>query len=419
GVQYGFSPQDYKQGDMWNFYDKPLVANYSGFYRLPLGNPQPIEDTIANNPGSFGYDEATHKFNLPPPSGRSDLTIYGSRSTIDNGLEKDPLIDLSPSPTNSLQINRQDVYESLTVNQNIGTRLNIPLAAPDNVQLNFSGGLDYKTYQVRTTKTNLFLFSQVIYNGVTGNPDSTNNSTIASPVPATIQQIQYLPLSFRADANWRDSAGSTSLGLGLSVNPWYSSQTYVTSTSTDTNGVSTTTTTKTYGSSSLQNITGSAKSTGYWVVLNPSYERTFIFRTNWVTSFRLDGQWASQPLISNERFGIGGVNSVRGYHEGEAFGDTGWHMSLEQQTPPHLVGMVHGNVPLTLRGSVYMDFAAAYQLDPQGGPVSTRLWGTGFGIAASLGSHWQANFLISVPLISTSFTPRDEPYFNFSMTSQF
>ena len=62
------------------------MANYSAFYRLPLGNPEPIEDIIASNPGSFGYDEATRKFNLPPPSGQPDLTFFASRSTIDTGL---------------------------------------------------------------------------------------------------------------------------------------------------------------------------------------------------------------------------------------------------------------------------------------------------------------------------------------------
>jgi hemolysin activation/secretion protein len=68
GVQYGFSPEAYKQGNQWDLYDQPLVANYSTFYRLPLGSPKPIEDIIANNPDNFGYDEATRKFNLPPPS---------------------------------------------------------------------------------------------------------------------------------------------------------------------------------------------------------------------------------------------------------------------------------------------------------------------------------------------------------------
>lgn len=407
GFQYGFSPQQFKTGS-WPLYDEPLVANYGMFYRVPIGNPQPVEDVVEGSSGSFGYDETTHKFNLPPPIGQPDFTVLLSRSTIDTGLQTLSATSIFNSP--SLSINQQNVQGDLTVNQDIGARWNVPLVTPDNVQLNFSGGLDYKTYQVSSYKTNLFLFNQVAFNAVTLAPESTNSSTIASPVPTTVRQIQYLPLTFRTDASWRDIAGTSSLGLGLNINPWYSSQTYVTSAT----GVI-----STDGGNSLQAIANSPKSTGYWVVINPSYTRTFMFFTNWITSLRVDGQWASQPLISNEQFGIGGVNSVRGYHEGEAVGDTGWHLSLEQQTPTHLVGMVHGNMPLTLRGSIYMDYAMAYLLDPQGYSPSTSLWGTGIGVAASVGSHWQANFLFSVPLISTSFTTRNEPYFNFSMTAQF
>ena len=39
GIQYSFSPESYKMGSQWDFYDQPLVANYSGFYRMPLGSP--------------------------------------------------------------------------------------------------------------------------------------------------------------------------------------------------------------------------------------------------------------------------------------------------------------------------------------------------------------------------------------------
>ena len=95
GVQYSFSPQQYKAGD-WAFYDEPLVATYGTFYRVPLGNPAPIQDRIASSPGSFGYDEATHKFNLPPPTGRPDLTVFASRSTIDTGLETLSTQNLTP-----------------------------------------------------------------------------------------------------------------------------------------------------------------------------------------------------------------------------------------------------------------------------------------------------------------------------------
>ena len=117
--------------------------------------------------------------------------------------------------------------------------------------------------------------------------------------------------------------------------------------------------------------------------------------------------------------GAGGVNSVRGYHEGEVFGDAGWHLSLEEQTPPHIVGTLQDGEPLTVRGSVYMDYARVYLLDPQGVQGSTPLWGTGFGLAASVGSHWQAEFLFSWPLLSAGTTSAYQPFFNFSLTAQF
>jgi hemolysin activation/secretion protein len=66
GVQYSFSPEEFKTGNDWAFYDRPLVANYSGFYRLPLGNFEAVENVIASSAGTFGYSEATRRFNLPP-----------------------------------------------------------------------------------------------------------------------------------------------------------------------------------------------------------------------------------------------------------------------------------------------------------------------------------------------------------------
>ena len=403
GVQYSFSPQQYKTGN-WPFYDEPLVATYGTFYRVPLGNPVPVENEVANSPGSFGYDEATHKFNLPSPTGQPDFTAFASRSTIDTGLENLSTQNLTP-PGARLTITRQTVQQSVTVNQDVGGRLSVPFVTPDNMLVNFSGGLDFKTYQVGNYQTNIFTFIQQQVDAE-GNPLPPLVSTVDSLVPATTQQIQYMPLSLRSDVSERDFAGTTVFGLGLSFNPWFTSQTY------NAKG-------NTYGYQSLQGITGSTDSTGYWVVLSPTFTRTFMFYTNWVTTFRADGQWASQPLISNEQFGIGGVNSVRGYHEGEEFGDTGWHLSMEQSTPPHTVGTVFGNTPLTLRGSVYMDIATVYLLDPQGRSSSTELWGTGFGFTASVGSHWQARFLFSVPLIGTSYTTQDQPYFNFGLTAQF
>ncbi len=126
GVQYSFSPGFYKGGTQWNLYDVPLVANYSGFYRMPLGNPEAIEDVIDSKPASFGYDEATRKFNLPPASGQPELNFFASRSTIDTGLQT-----LSSSVLYDLPgvrvITQDNVQQDLTVNNDVGARLNASL----------------------------------------------------------------------------------------------------------------------------------------------------------------------------------------------------------------------------------------------------------------------------------------------------
>jgi hemolysin activation/secretion protein len=415
GVQYSFSPQQMKPPGQWGFFDEPAVANYSTFYRLPLGNPRPVEDIIANSPGNFGYDEATHKFNLPSPTGQADLTVFASRSTIDTGLATVSSKNLYN--TNGDSLVHTVVQEDSTVNSDIGSRINIPLVALSAFNAGVAGGFDYKSYNLDSRGTNIFTLTSVEIDNNLPPPNNTVTNVQYSrlPVPYTVKDIEYLPLTLQFNGGSRDDWGTTAFGAGFGGNIWYSSQTSITSYPTN----KVTTTTYLNGEKSLQFITGSKESTGYWMVINPSFTRTFVFHTNWVTTFHGDGQWASQPLISNEQFGIGGVNSVRGYHEGEDFGDTGWHFSLEQQSSPLVVGTVYGHNPLTVRGSVYMDIATVYLLDPLGRPGSSELWSTGFGFTASVGSHWQARFLFSVPLIGTSITPQDQPYFNFNLTAQF
>ncbi len=394
GVQYSFSPEKYKTGDQWSFYDLPLVANYSAFYRLPLGAPEPIADVIETQPGSFGFSEATRKFRLPPPSGRSELNLFGSQSTIDTGLEtlQDQLIYNVPGVR---QVSRRDVQQDVTINEDLGFRLSEPLPGGADFRSTLSGGLDYKTYSLTSNKTNNFSFTEITVNA-NGSLNPPIVSTVASPVPTTQLPLNYLPLSIRYDGSLRDKSGATFFGLGLTFNTWNSGS-----------------------SSALHNVTGSTESSGNWVTLTPSLSRDVIVYPDWVLSLRADGQWASEPLISTERFGVGGVNSVRGYREGEVFGDTGWHISLEQKTPPHIIGFAYSKVPLTVRGAVYMDYARIYPLDPLGAPQHTSLWGTGFGTVFALGSHWEARFLFSVPLLSAGTTDAYQPRFNFALIGQF
>jgi hemolysin activation/secretion protein len=415
GGQYSFSPQQFKpDADQWNFYDRPAVANYSAFYRIPLGNPEPAEDMVENNP-SFGYSEATRKFNMPPLTGNPELTFFAGGSTINTGvqtLSKSVIpFKTTNGETNTVgTLTEENQQEDLTINNDYGGRLAIPLQSASSISSIFSVGLDYKTYNEDSAKTNIFTEkgTEIDYSAGVTNPIY---SVARSPVPYTVSQVDYTPLSLRYDFSRPDAEGVTAFGLGVNVNLWYYSRT----TTANTNG----TVKNAYnGLASLQQITGSTESRGNWVVVTPSFSRNFLIN-NWNTLIRADGQWASTPLISNEQFGIGGVNSVRGYHEGQEFGDSGWHVSLEEDTPAHIVGPVYDGQPLTIQGLIYSDLATAYLIDPQGAPQSEKLWGTGIGLEASVSTHWQAQFLFSIPLISVAGVPRYNPYFNFSLTAQF
>jgi hemolysin activation/secretion protein len=392
GLQYSFSPEVMKSGNQWALYDVPLVANYSAFYRMPLGSPPSLEKIIESQPGSFGYSEATRKFNLPPPSGLPELNLYASRAVIDTGVQNlfaTNLVDV-PGVRRLTELQSQ---QDITINEVIGFRYTQPFVLSDKIVSSLSGGLDFKHYSLSDHATNAFQDVEITYDE-NGNPIThTGTDAIAT---GGRHDLKYLPLSLAYNLTWQMPRLTLSPGLGISANLWYSGT-----------------------RSNLQGIAGTTNSVGHWVTLTPSLSADFVVYTNWVLSARLNGQWANEPLISNEQFGGGGVASVRGYHEGEVFGDTGWHVSLEQQTPAYVVGLIAQRIPLTVRGSIYTDYADTYLLEPHRRPGLTALWGTGLGGVISVGSFWDARILFSVPLLNAGTTRAYQPLFNFSLTGQF
>jgi hemolysin activation/secretion protein len=73
-------------------------------------------------------------------------------------------------------------------------------------------------------------------------------------------------------------------------------------------------------------------------IFHPDLQRQQILPWNWSLVADINGQLASGPLISNEQYAAGGVDSVRGYTEAERLGDDGLRASLELRTPQLLAG---------------------------------------------------------------------------------
>jgi hypothetical protein len=286
--------------------------------------------------------------------------------------------------------------QDFTINEGVGFRISEPLPQWMRLSSRVQIGADYKSYSTSSLETNSFQYTEFLFD-TSGNP-FTRTFAVPSPVPAGQESIQYIPLSMRWDGTIPDKTGATDIEFTYSPNVWFSD-----------------------GVKNVQRLSGSRESTGYWQILSASVSREQNLGGDWTLNLRADGQWANQPLISNEQYGIGGVNGVRGYREGAAFGDTGWRFTSELRTPTHRIGYIGDDKKsaLTVRASGFFDYGETYLLDPHGQPPRTQLCGLGIGGAASIGRRFDARLLFAWPLLNTGNTESEQIRLAFSLSAQF
>jgi hemolysin activation/secretion protein len=185
-----------------------------------------------------------------------------------------------------------------------GLRLIDPLPSMSpNFYHNFTAGIDYKDFK-----------QDVALQG---------SDTLASPAKYPPFTLQYTATWLGSvDAAYRTAAttaarSSTTLDLGMSF--------LVRGLGTDAEQFSV----KRYGAGPS------------YFIFHPSLQRQQILPGSFSLAVKVDGQLASGPLISNEQYGAGGVDSVRGYTESERLGDNGLRGSIELRTPQLLSGHSH------------------------------------------------------------------------------
>ena len=389
GAQYGFTPGSYKDGDV-AFYDQPLIAYYSAYYRLPLGGAAALQDAITAKSADFGYSEATRQFRLPAQSGRPDVTVYASRSSSDTAIQYGPQQIVTQSPL--LTIVSQDSGQDLTVNANVGARFVMPLPETPERRLAFSAGLDWKGYELSSYNTNNFYIRTVVTNEQGSQIIETR---VASPQPTRENALSYLPLTVGFDVAWRDLVSSTTLSVSGSYN-------LLTGDATE------------QDFSNL--LTNAASSFGK---LNLSLTHEQKLGRGWSALLRAGGQVSFGPLISNEQFALGGMGTVRGYHEGEDYGDSGWFVSLEPRTPLVDLGMVDGKLPMWVRASAFVDYGERYLEEPLPGlKPRAGLWGVGCAVSANVGNRFDVRLALGVPLLDTPTTCAGNPRILFTVGTQ-
>lgn len=396
GLSYGFTPERYKSPGVIPDYlvNRPLIANYGAYYRLPFGEPRSVQDQIANSSGRFGYDEATRQFRLPPAGQRPDLTFFASASYSDTGTKFGPRTLVTTNNNPLLTIQSQDAGQNFTINEGIGTRLNIPFAVGEGRRLGLSGGLDLKRYVLDSLNTNNFFITTVITN-IAGS--QTNTTLKPSPQPARNNEIVYLPLSLGLDYSQQDRSGFLSANLAVNWNVVGDGREFA-----------------------ALSYTPASKATYYKTALSVNRDQR-VFK-DWSLLARASGQITDQPLLSNEQFAMGGVNSVRGYFEGDAYGDLGWFGSLELRTPFLKVPVPAGaaSVPAWLRGSVFLDVSRRYFAENNaGGSAGNSLMGAGLGLSGNINNRLDMKLTLGWPLRESPNTRLYDLHAYFSLGGQF
>lgn len=76
-----------------------------------------------------------------------------------------------------------------------------------------------------------------------------------------------------------------------------------------------------------------------WEAFRFGLDANYRFEGGWTLSGKYRAQYAHEPLISGEQFGIGGATSVRGLRERETSGDKGYIISIEGKGPEMALGL--------------------------------------------------------------------------------
>ncbi len=131
-------------------------------------------------------------------------------------------------------------------------------------------------------------------------------------------------------------------------------------------------------------------------------------------SERLNGQWSDDPLVNNEQFSLGGVDTVRGYLEAETLGDSGLAGSIELHSPR--VGPKLGPILSPLYALVFVDGGVASLVDPLGGQrPDFVLWSTGVGLRLENARGLAGSLDYAIPQRDGVRTLRDHRRIDFSL----
>ena len=342
------------------------------------------------------------------------MTFFASRSVSDTGVQCGPknfLVDTTATNNSGviyhpLSITTNSAGQNFTLNEDLGSKLSLPLPQMGNLSATLSFGADYKHFRQTSYNTNENSLDIQWYDQQ--GQLQTDDAAAPQPQPSVYTGVDYFPLNVGLNGSIADQLGTTFFNAAANFNvfPIFSEESHqVTTTNIVGTNVVKSTSTQIFHGHSFSSVAYTTNARPHYVTLQLGVDRVQTLYKDWSVKLHADGQWADGPLFSNEQYAMGGTAGVRGYLDGQAYGDTGWRFSIEPQTRLFNIGMV-GNEgheqPCWVRGSVFLDYGRTYLLaQPSSGSDSHESFcGAGWAVTANIGSHMDGRLTVAWPLIS-------------------
>lgn len=123
---------------------------------------------------------------------------------------------------------------------------------------------------------------------------------------------------------------------------------------------------------------------------------------DWLMLLRADLQLADRPLLSNEQFGIGGQDNVRGYRQDALLTDNGIFASAEMRIPILRIPKLPGVLQLT----PFVDFGKGWNRGDRPDPDPDTLVSGGLGLVLQVSDRLTARVDYGIPFVSVSSSKR-------------
>ncbi|MGH8552173.1 MAG: ShlB/FhaC/HecB family hemolysin secretion/activation protein, partial [Methylococcales bacterium] len=192
----------------------------------------------------------------------------------------------------------------------------------------------------------------------------------------TTTPIRYLPFSFNYDGSQRSDDSRTSFGLGFNFSI--------------------------RGLGNHQDDFANKRflAESNYIYFRGDFDRFDRLPYDFEIESKLRAQYSVDPLINNEQFSAGGMQSVRGYYLTQILGDSGISASLSLFSPQLGFGILR-NYLQDLRALIFFDYARIWLNKPLPGTAPNQdIAGTGVGLRLNLLRYFYSELDLGFALLN-------------------